>query len=55
MGGGYHGDQVHSAHHGLLTYCNVLGLHERLYTEGGRSGHCSFIAVGGIAMNGKSY
>ena len=44
------GGPVHSAHHGLLAYCNVLGLYQSLYIGGGGSRHYSYEAIGGIAI-----
>ena len=55
MGGGYHRGQIHSAYHGLLTYCSALGLYQSLYTRGGEPGPYSFEAARGIAIEGRSY
>ena len=46
---------VYSAHHGLLMHCNMPRFYQNLFTKGDRPGHCSFEAVGGIAMEGGSY
>ena len=52
---GCHGGQVHLAHRGLLTCCSMPELCQSLYTGGGELGPCSFEAVGGITIEGRSY